>query len=85
MLELAKRALLDINFLLQTGFDTNWRDCEVGGEKIDGVKQTCDELVNFIRANDPEWEFPNTGYDENELFEQGFINYPLQDEHGNEV
>jgi hypothetical protein len=50
---LAKCALLDINKLLQEGFDTNIHECQ-----IDEVKDTIRDLIEYIKANDPEWELP---------------------------
>lgn len=54
-LALAKRAFLDINRLLQEGFDCDWRTC-----RIDGVRDTIRELAAYIRAHDPDWPFPDT-------------------------
>ena len=51
--ELAKRALLDINWLLVEGFD-----CNVRTVQIEGVKNTIRELISYIALHDPEWEIP---------------------------
>ena len=42
-LTLLKRAYLDIDGLLQEGFDTNVNDCQ-----IPGVKDTLEEIRNLI-------------------------------------
>ena len=41
--EVMLHAYRDIDFLLQTGFDTNVDDC-----KIDGIKDTIKELKHYI-------------------------------------
>ncbi len=51
--ELAKRALLDINWLLVEGFD-----CNVRTVQIEGVKGTVAELIAYITLHDPDWEIP---------------------------
>lgn len=54
-LTICKHALIDIQHLLQEGFDTNIHDVE-----IDGVKDTCRELIGFIQRHDPKWEIPDS-------------------------
>lgn len=51
--ELAKRALLDINWLLVEGFDCNIRTVQ-----IESVKDTVRELISYIERHDPDWEVP---------------------------
>lgn len=51
--ELAKRALLDINWLLVEGFD-----CNVRTVQIEGVKDTIRELISYITSHDSDWEMP---------------------------
>lgn len=53
-LALCKRALLDLQFLLIEGFDSNIYDTD-----IPGVADTCRELIAYIREADPAWEFPS--------------------------
>jgi len=59
-LDLAKRALLDLNQLLQDGFDCNWRTVQ-----MQGPKQTCRELWQYIHDNDPDWQPPEASLDGN--------------------
>lgn len=51
--EMAKRALLDINWLLVEGFD-----CNVRTVQIEGIKITVTELIAYIAIHDPDWEMP---------------------------
>lgn len=51
--ELAKRALLDINWLLAEGFD-----CNVRTVQIEGVKDTVRELISYITTHDSDWVMP---------------------------
>ena len=53
LVELAKRALLDINWLLVQGFD-----CNVRTVQIEAVRDTIRELISYITSHDPDWELP---------------------------
>ena len=45
-----RHAYIDMNYLLQEGFDTNVNDCE-----IDGVKETLEE-IRTVLADDPKFQ-----------------------------
>lgn len=51
--KLLQHALIDINYLLKEGFDQNINDCSVHS-----VKDTIDEISDYIEKNDPNWQFP---------------------------